>query len=395
VLLALLACSPAPPPTAAVPDPVPTARAAARARRRHARTLTVDCNGGGRYADILDALDAAQSGDTISVEPCTYYGSLHFKGKAVTIQSTGGAAVTTILGSPGKAVIEVDDGEAPGTEVSGFTIKGGGGALIPAIDDEISSLTLRDDIITGNSGTYTIYGHGAHMVLERVTIEDNVASEGLVIRGRRGEIVLKDSTLRCGTNSVGYITEHGAAFTDGSTFDCPGATGVEVFHSQGRVQRATIDGLLYVENEQTGVEGTIVEDAILLGGASVYDSDLTLRNSVVVGGVSASYANLVVEGSVVTQGSCGIQASASNVTTRWSDFWNNTTDGCGITSPVGVNGSFDADPKFVNAAGRDFRLATGSPCVDAGPTDAGYADPDGSRNDVGAYGGPLSLGGGW
>lgn len=45
------------------------------------------------------------------------------------------------------------------------------------------------------------------------------------------------------------------------------------------------------------------------------------------------------------------------------------------------------DIKFVSDT--DFRLSQSSPCIDAGNSDASYNDPDGSRNDQGAYGGPL------
>ena len=43
----------------------------------------------------------------------------------------------------------------------------------------------------------------------------------------------------------------------------------------------------------------------------------------------------------------------------------------------------------------DWTLGSGSPGVDAGPDASGYADVDGSRNDIGVYGGPFSIGGGW
>ncbi len=58
------------------------------------------------------------------------------------------------------------------------------------------------------------------------------------------------------------------------------------------------------------------------------------------------------------------------------------------------NGNFAADPMFVEDY--DFRgdtifdvhLQYGSPCIDAGHPDPRYNDMDGSRNDIGAYGGP-------
>lgn len=45
------------------------------------------------------------------------------------------------------------------------------------------------------------------------------------------------------------------------------------------------------------------------------------------------------------------------------------------------------DPKF--ASETDFRLTQSSPCINLGNSDVSYNDYDGSRNDQGAYGGPL------
>ena len=45
------------------------------------------------------------------------------------------------------------------------------------------------------------------------------------------------------------------------------------------------------------------------------------------------------------------------------------------------------DPKFFSET--DFRLSQSSPCINSGNSDASYNDSDGSRNDQGAYGGPL------
>jgi len=51
----------------------------------------------------------------------------------------------------------------------------------------------------------------------------------------------------------------------------------------------------------------------------------------------------------------------------------------------------DADPKFTDLANGDFTLASDSPCIDAGPPDAQYKDHNGSRNDIGMFGGHSYL----
>lgn len=392
MLTLLLACS-LPSSLSRDPNPGEKVRPPDDRRNREAKTWTVNCQGGADYASIRDAIQGARNGDTLSVAPCTYYGSVKFGGKTLQIISTDGPETTTIFASPGEPVVEASDGEAPGTLLSGFTLSGGGSPLKPAIDDEFSSLTIQDSIITHNEGVNTIYGRSPHLVLERVKILNNTPTEGVVIRSRRGSIVLKDSELHCGTSTIGYTLEHGAAFVEGSTFDCPGQRAVEVFHAPGRVQRSVLSGLLYVENEGAGSEGTIVEGSILKSGASVLYSDLVLRNVVSLAGVEANSSNLTIEASIVTGAACGVSGAGSSVSFRNNDFWGNTEDACGRISSPTANGGFSADPLFV-AAG-DYRLKATSPCIDAGPTGTAYSDPDGSPNDIGAYGGHHSLGGGW
>jgi hypothetical protein len=48
---------------------------------------------------------------------------------------------------------------------------------------------------------------------------------------------------------------------------------------------------------------------------------------------------------------------------------------------------FDANPKFTDSSNGDFTLKPESPCIDKGPPDPQYNDRDGSRNDIGMFGG--------
>jgi hypothetical protein len=64
---------------------------------------------------------------------------------------------------------------------------------------------------------------------------------------------------------------------------------------------------------------------------------------------------------------------------------NNTTSG---VLPVFNTGNIVRAPGFIDDAARNYRLAAGSNCINMGDPAAGYNDPDTSRNDIGAYGGP-------
>lgn len=65
--------------------------------------------------------------------------------------------------------------------------------------------------------------------------------------------------------------------------------------------------------------------------------------------------------------------------------------GSGQEVSIGAN-SITLAPEFVggsiNTCNQDFRLLPTSQCKDAGQPGLGWLDPDGTRNDIGAYGGP-------
>lgn len=73
-------------------------------------------------------------------------------------------------------------------------------------------------------------------------------------------------------------------------------------------------------------------------------------------------------------------ASHSNLT-LYNDFWQNSDNYC-------PGGNLSVDPSFVSFP-EDMHLKMSSLCIDAG--DPNISDPDGSRSDIGAYGGPDAI----
>jgi hypothetical protein len=71
---------------------------------------------------------------------------------------------------------------------------------------------------------------------------------------------------------------------------------------------------------------------------------------------------------------------------RHNVLWKNWGEVDRIKGTVTGNENLNTDPKL-NFANGDFTLKPDSPCIDKGPPDPQYNDRDGSRNDIGMFGG--------
>src|SRR5262245_27628275 len=152
------------------------------------------------YQTIQAAIDAAVNGDTVLVAPGTYVERINFKGKAIVVTSSDGAAVTVIDGNLLGSVVTFKSSEGSGSVLAGFTVthgksySGGGGVdcyrADPTIHDCIISdnlcfeaggggvnclqgdPTIRDCTISRNSSTY--WGGGISAYMSNAIIENNV-----------------------------------------------------------------------------------------------------------------------------------------------------------------------------------------------------------------------------
>jgi parallel beta-helix repeat protein len=105
-------------------------------------------------------------------------------------------------------------------------------------------------------------------------------------------------------------------------------------------------------------------------------------------------SNPVVKNNILTGNSSGVSASFDFATPvlSYNDSWGNHWLNYDAQSTGVINigtGSISVDPLFLTTAPGDYRLAPASPCRDAGDPAATYNDLDGSRNDLGATGGPC------
>ena len=81
---------------------------------------------------IQAGLDSAQTGDTVLVGPGAWLEQMDFSGKAVVLISQAGPSATILQTfHPDSQIVRIASGETAGTEIAGFTFRGGhGNALV-------------------------------------------------------------------------------------------------------------------------------------------------------------------------------------------------------------------------------------------------------------------------
>ncbi len=130
---------------------------------QYADALTIHVPGS--VPNLQLAIDVVESGGEILVAPGTYAGPIDFGGKALTLRSTGGAAVTIIdRGGTGR-VIHCTSGEGADTILEGFTITGGdaatetnnwgGGLLILGSEPTIQDCRFQNNMASNGGAIYT------------------------------------------------------------------------------------------------------------------------------------------------------------------------------------------------------------------------------------------------
>jgi hypothetical protein len=326
------------------------------------------------------AIDEAVSGDEILVAPGVYL-------IPETVQIPAGKTLTLRSAVSREAVID-GGGFRRGLAISGenswiegftiqngFTVGAGGGIVMYAAS------TVRDCRLVGNQAETAggILLRASPARVEDCTIESNLANSAwggagiyeetagtlnrCIIRGNVASNYGGGVGLQAaGTISNCWIADNRAVLMEGG--------GVSI-DTAGKIVNSVLVG-----NQAAGAGGGIFSS----GGGYVAHCTVVSNTSASFGGGIRSTAitswNNVVYYNLAPVG--------GNVSDSFSVFENN----CTTPSPGGSN--FADAPAFVDLAGRDFHLAEGSPCIDAGAANPGVADDyDGTvRPRSGAPGAP-------
>ncbi|MFH1466914.1 MAG: MopE-related protein [Pseudomonadota bacterium] len=324
-------------------------------------TCDVCDDGSGTYATLQSAINGAAGGATVTVCGGTWSENLTVSGKTLTIAGSD-AASTVIDGGTGVALTLTGGADLT---LSGVTLTGYASSISygAALSCTSSDLDLSDVIFTGS--TYTSTGmlirlYACDAVMEDVTVEDNESY--VMLYAYQGSLDLSHSV-----------------FTDN--------TG-RMFTLYGDVDMH--NNLVYGNTTGGGMETITFSPST--GYSQWYHNNVFADNAgssayyyVQLSGSNIEFQNNIVSSNTSTNG--GITCS-SGPTLEYNDSYGvtrNFSSSCTVSST-----NLQSNPRFTSSGTGDYTLdASFSPCVNAGNPLAGYNDPDGSRNDMGAFGGPA------
>jgi len=369
------------------------------------------------YDSISDAINSGAQ--CISVGPGTYYEAIDFGGDDLVISSSEGPETTIIDGRYEEdSIVRFTNYETNAALLSGFTIQNGNGYTSSSSSTYsqhyggciyISSATptLEKLIVQGcqlpdyvnTDGVFTnSYGGGLYarpysasdeqLVVKDVEFTDNRAGMGadIYIQGGYSESLFQRIWAH-----DSYTTNTGAIYliNDGPTHTFQNlilsGQSSETFQAVFSSMYSTV----LIENA-TIVDNSGFTGVYQYGNATATDANMTIRNSF----IGYSDAETAVEAFNVSSTTFAIQYAAL---AEPSDTY---FDGSGTTGEAHISTStciIGEDPRFNDISGDndgsndDLRLDSGSPLIDAGDSSSAYYDTDGSRNDIGAYGGPYAT----
>jgi hypothetical protein len=353
---------------------------------------------------IQQAINAAPAGATLCVLPGTYTGLIDFKGKPLTLVSSGGPTVTFLDGGGSGPVVTFATAEGKDSVLDGFTVRNGKAAYGGGIRIDGASSTIRNSILTKNAATGSsgrgggigVIGVQAHPAITCTQFLGNTADyEG-------GGL---ESTYSANPYLRSNVFEGNRA-PYGAAIGVHWSGRLDLGWTQLLANQASVDGggihagvpygnvlvrQVWFKGNKAGHYGGGMW--VAAGLAEVLNSTFDGNQAAEGGGIAAGYGSLVSVASTLfvrntttnTASAALVNAQGSNtsVVNHYNGFFGNSA-GTNFKGTYGDKGVVLL-PSFGSSCCPD----PGSPALNAGILDFHFNDPDNSRNDIGACGGPA------
>jgi Right handed beta helix region len=337
-------------------------------------------------ATIQQGINAALNGDTVLVEPGTYYENISFPAKAVTLLSEQGPDVTIIDGQQAVgAVVTFAPGAVSTSVLSGFTITNGRGVYGGGVTIEDSSPTIVNNHITSNQAC----GGGGMFLLRssaiidsndiygnlQVTCDALEAGAGIWIRDAVGaqitsNRIFQNSASR-GLWGGGLLITGASRVTirDNIVAQNSSVFGGGLFLGEGSLDIFVVQNVIVANIGHGGGGITGWADGARIINNTIVNNDAFPGSGlymIFAGGNSLIANNIVVAPENGQAIDCLTPINSS--TFIFNNVFGNggVAYGPGCGEELNVNGNISANPLFLDSAAGDFQLRFGSPSIDTG-----------------------------
>jgi hypothetical protein len=394
----------------------------------------------GTYPEHIKNKTTGPSGSEVAVDTALYGGFAGTETERtqrnwqtnLTILDGGGAAAPTVNGS----VIIIDSLATQATRIDGFVITGGHGIAAGGIFISVAGPVITNNTIKRNSsnvgGGILIYNFKITEPKVHPVITNNAIYNNYAIEAGGGIVVVGSERLGNLYGPVAPLISRNSIFWNVSAFHgggigiyghaAPQITNNYIFSNTAAYDEANYmgnGGGIYATSRD--VDDTPLEYAVCApvivgnviaanganygGGIQLWDTDVehggipVVTNNSVFGnsgtGISWVTTKPIIQNNLIAYNSRGLEQGDSesaaqalrNNCVYGNELWEEKTDYNGLADQTGINGNISADPKMANYKIGNFRLQTGSPCVDAGYSAAigeGWTDLDGQARIIGS-----------
>ena len=359
------------------------------------------------FDKIQEGIDAATSGKTIFVRAGTYNEALVINKPGIVIQGDGRSAIIEWHNS-GVPAISFANISGSVARITGFTINNNSGVIIDCASTA-TAVQIDDNAISGAS---IILRQGSSAVImfnslwssviaayagSSVRIEGNIMNSsyenthnGIRIYGAWAVIKNNrifdswDGAIRISDNANVVLMNNSIIGTGG----WDSTAGITVYDSIATLSNNIISDNQTFNSSSIGAGLTAINSSICL-----YNNEFNYNRAIRGAAITLMNSNVTAKNNLIHNNTGDFEivyfSGGGTQDFSYNDIWANTapSDTTGVTLGTG---NIKADPLF-NIAGGTYHLLPGSPCINAGDPDAKLNDADGTRNDMGVYGGPTPI----
>lgn len=311
---------------------------------------------------IQAGINVSIIGDTVLVQPGTYYENINYNGKNITVASN--------------YIISDDDSFISNTIINGNN----NGTVVTFTNEENNTARLIGFKITNGSYSGIRCWYDCDPTLSNLIITGNTNSIGGGMNLVSASPVVSDCVITGNTATNADITGGGGVCC--GDYSNPIFENVEISYNNSSAQ----GGGFYCSHWS---HLTLIKVAIFGNSANSFGGGITCqaesnlilrkvtisRNSATAGGSIAKFnSQISIDSSIIWNNPPNsiYESGSGSINANYSDIYG------------GYDGNMNSDPLFVDSDNYNFNLLENSPCIDTG-NPALPLDPDGTLSDMGAF----------